>query len=76
MFRFWEHCTHNTSVNKICQQIGRTTYYAVCGLVFCGLDISKMEHLVKDLTEQYKVLLSLDVLPENIHDDYHFRVAS
>jgi len=35
-----------------------------------GLDISKMEHLVGDLAEQYKVLLGLGVLPINIGNYY------
>ncbi len=35
-----------------------------------GLDMFKMEHLVEDLTEQYKVLLELGVLPENIGSHY------
>ncbi len=37
---------------------------------FCGLDVSKMEHLVEDLTEQYKVLFDLGVLPEDIDGHY------
>ncbi len=36
----------------------------------CGLDISKMEHLVGNLAEQYKVLLGLGVLPKNIGSYY------
>ena len=35
-----------------------------------GLDVSKMEHLVRDLAEQYKVLLGLGILPENISNYY------
>lgn len=35
-----------------------------------GLDVSMMKHLTEDLTEQYKVLLGLNVLPENIESYY------
>lgn len=32
--------------------------------------MSKMEHLVEDLTTQYKTLLALEMLPDNI-GNYH-----
>lgn len=32
--------------------------------------MSKMEHLVEDLTEKYEALLSLGLLPENIASHY------
>lgn len=35
-----------------------------------GLKVSKMEHLVGDLTEKYKALLSLGLLPDNIASHY------
>lgn len=32
----------------------------------CGLDISKMEHLMDDLAKKYRTLIELNMLPENI----------